>query len=79
MFRIDQIINASQFIRHFKELAAHLSESNEPLLISQKNGRFLVVMDGEFFEEIMDIRAKTAGMSDHQVAKMMQNNSEFKS
>jgi hypothetical protein len=34
--RIDQIITASQFIRHFSEIADHPSESSEPLLITKK-------------------------------------------
>ncbi len=60
MFRIDQIVNASKFIRHFRSIARHLAESCEPLLIIQKNGRFLVVMDGDFFEGLLSSRSKLA-------------------
>jgi PHD/YefM family antitoxin component YafN of YafNO toxin-antitoxin module len=58
MFRINQIMTATQFVRSFKEVAAFLSRNPEPLLITQKNGRFIVVMDGEFFEGLMDARAQ---------------------
>ena len=58
MFRIDRIMTATQFIRSFRQVANYLSRSPEPLLITQKNGRFLVVMDGEFFEGLMDTRAR---------------------
>lgn len=58
MFRIDQIMTGTQFIRSFKEVANYLSRTSEPLLITQKNGRFLGVMDGELFEGLMDTRSR---------------------
>jgi hypothetical protein len=48
MFAMDQIISATTFIRHFREVAKWLSKNSAPLLITQRNGRFLVVMDGDF-------------------------------
>ncbi len=53
-------MTASQFIRRFREVARHLAESCEPLLISQKNGGFLVVMDGVFFEGLLTARSQLA-------------------
>ncbi len=50
MFRMDQIVTATQFLRHFRPLADYLAKADEPLLVTQKGGRFLVVMDGEFFD-----------------------------
>jgi hypothetical protein len=64
MFRVDQIITASQFVRHFRELAAYLARSNEPLLITQKNGRFLVVMEAEFFQGVLDAQAESVASDD---------------
>ena len=58
MFRINQIMTATQFVRSFGEVAAFLSRNPEPLLITQKNGRFIVIMDGEFFEGLMDARER---------------------
>ncbi len=60
MFRINQIMTATQFVRSFREVGAFLSRNPEPLLITQKNGRFIVVMDGEFFEGLMEGRAQLA-------------------
>jgi hypothetical protein len=54
MFGIDQIISATTFIRHFRKVAKSLSENSAPLLIAQRNGRFLVVMDGEFFTGLIN-------------------------
>jgi PHD/YefM family antitoxin component YafN of YafNO toxin-antitoxin module len=51
-------MTATQFVRSFREVAAFLSRNHEPLLITQKNGRFIVVMDGEFFEGLMDARTQ---------------------
>ena len=58
MVRIDQIMTATQFLRSFREVAAFLSQNPEPLLITQKSGRFIVIMDGEFFEGLMEGRAQ---------------------
>jgi hypothetical protein len=63
MFRIDQIINSSRFVRHFRELSAYLAESNEPLLVTQKNGKFLVVMDGDFFQGLIGAHAEVVASS----------------
>jgi hypothetical protein len=54
MFRIDQILTATTFIRHFQQVAKVLFENQEPLLLTQRNGRFLVVMDADFFQGLMD-------------------------
>lgn len=54
MFRIDQILTATTFIRNFQQVARLLVENQEPFLITQRNGRFIVVMDGDFFQGFMD-------------------------
>jgi PHD/YefM family antitoxin component YafN of YafNO toxin-antitoxin module len=51
-------MTATQFIRSFREVANYISRTSEPLLITQKNGQFLVVMDGEFFQGLMETRAR---------------------
>jgi hypothetical protein len=48
MFRIDQILTATTFIRSFKEVAYRLSLNPEPLLITKRDGGFIVIMDGDF-------------------------------
>ena len=56
MFRIDQILSATTFLRSFREVAERLCSIPEPLLITQRDGRLIVIMDGEFFEGIMGAR-----------------------
>ena len=56
MFRIDQILSATTFLHSFKEVAKRLVSTSEPLLITQRNGSFIVIMDGHFFEGIMSAR-----------------------
>jgi hypothetical protein len=48
-----RLVSATTFIRSFREVAEHLSQHPEPTLITKKNGRFIVVMDGEFFEGLL--------------------------
>ena len=38
MFRINQILTATQFVRSFREVGAFLSRNPEPLLMTQKMG-----------------------------------------
>ena len=64
MFRIDQILSATTFIRSFREVAQRLAATPEPLLITQRDGRFVVVMDGEFFEGIMGARLQLLRVQD---------------
>jgi hypothetical protein len=58
MFRIDHIISATQFIRSFRKVADYLSRTPEPLLTTQKRGRLLIVMEGQFVEGLVGARAK---------------------
>jgi hypothetical protein len=68
MLRIDPIMCAKQFIRFFRAVARHLARHRQPLLITQKNGQFIVVVDSAFFEEVMDPRARRqAGETDPHV------------
>jgi len=56
MFHIHQIMSATDFIRSFRKVSRYLALHPEPLLITQRSGRFIVIMDGELFEEIMGAR-----------------------
>lgn len=60
MFRIDQIMSATQFIRAFRHVARGLACTPEPILITQRSGRFIVVMDAEFFDDIMRVRDRVS-------------------
>jgi hypothetical protein len=59
-FRINQIMTSTQFGRSFREVTAFPSRNPEPLLVTQENVRFMVVMDGEFFDGLMEARAQVA-------------------
>lgn len=50
MFRTEQIITATQFVKSFPAIAKFLADVPQPLLISQKSGRFLVVLPAELFQ-----------------------------
>jgi hypothetical protein len=60
MFRIDQIMSATQFIRTFRHVAKIIARNPEPILITQRSGRFIVVMDGEFFDGLMRVRDRVS-------------------
>ena len=64
MFRIDQILSATTFLRSFRDVTDRLASTLEPLLITQRDGRFIVITDGEFFEEIMSVRYQLHSMSE---------------
>jgi hypothetical protein len=64
MFRIDQILSATTFLRSFREVADRLASTPEPLLITQRDGRFIVIMDGVFFKGIMSANHQLHGVSD---------------
>lgn len=65
MFRLDQIVTATTFIRSFPQISKHLAEQLEPLLVTQRNGRFLVVMDGEAFEGLLLAGERIERCSNH--------------
>ena len=79
MFRIDQTITASKFIRHFREIAFHLSEGDEPILVMQKNKELLVVMSGDFFEGLLLAHCKAATLQDSNNANAALKITDFKS
>jgi PHD/YefM family antitoxin component YafN of YafNO toxin-antitoxin module len=64
MFRIDQILSATTFVRSFREVGQRLDSTPEPLLITQKDARFIVIVDGEFFEGIMSAQYQLQSMRD---------------
>lgn len=53
MFRTDQIVTSTQLIRHFRALARRIEKTHEPLLISQRNSQFLVILEAGIFENLL--------------------------
>ncbi len=62
MFRIDQIMTVTTLLRSFKEVAQRLSSNREPLLITKRDGGFIVIMDGDFFEGIVSAQSQLQSM-----------------
>ena len=54
MFRVGQILTPTKFIKNFKTIASHLAQYPQALLVTQRSGRHLVVMDAELFDQMME-------------------------
>jgi hypothetical protein len=53
MFRINQIITATELLKHFRLIARHLIDQPEPILVRQRKGKPLVILAGSFFEDLL--------------------------
>lgn len=56
MFKATQIISATQLIRNFKRISWELSTHPQAILIMQKKGEHLVLVNAEIFEELMEMK-----------------------
>ena len=54
MFRIGQIITPTKLIRNFSRIADHLAQYPQALLILQRSGQHLLLMDAELFDQMME-------------------------
>jgi len=59
MFRVQQIITPTTLIKKFSVIAKHLSQYPQALLVTQRSGKHLVLMDAELFDEMMERSAQT--------------------
>jgi hypothetical protein len=53
MFRINQIITTTELLKHFRLIARHLIDQPEPILVTQRKGEPLVILAGNFFEDLL--------------------------
>ena len=53
MFRISQIVTATELLKYFKIISNELTEIHEPLLVTQRCGKHLVLMSADFFEDLL--------------------------
>ena len=60
MFTTDQIISANQLVRNFARISRRLEHSSEALLIHQKSGHFLVLVNAEMFEDLVRTNFRTS-------------------
>ena len=58
MFRTEQIIAATYLVKPFRMIARFLEDNPQPLLVSQKSSRFVVVVPAELFQYFVLSNAK---------------------
>ena len=56
MFRTAQIVTSTQLIRHFRTFSKHIGRFHEPILVTQKGGKCLVLVEAELFESLVEHR-----------------------
>jgi hypothetical protein len=54
MFRIDKVITSTPLANSFKSASEQSSRLNEALLITQRSGQFLVVVEPKFFAGLLE-------------------------
>ncbi len=62
MFRSSQIVSATSLVKRFGEISRHLRCHPQALLITQRSGDYLVLVNAEIFEEMTLSRLKTDGV-----------------
>ncbi|MBX7145086.1 MAG: type II toxin-antitoxin system Phd/YefM family antitoxin [Oligoflexia bacterium] len=65
MFKSDQVISATYMLKHFPRISARLENSAAPLLIVQRNKRFLVLVSAEIFEDLVEARFGAGRAEEH--------------
>ena len=53
MFTTDNIISASKLRKNFSDIARKIAEREVPFLVSQKNGKYLVLLEAQAFEDLV--------------------------
>lgn len=64
MFRSNQIISATTLIKKFSDIALDLKYRPQAVLITQKSGLKLVLLNVEIYEELLDFRMHAEGPID---------------
>ncbi len=63
MFRLGQIISATELIRNFKDISKYLYTSPQALLITQKSKEHLVLVNAEVFQDLLHFKLKAQGVN----------------
>lgn len=58
MFKSKQILSATELIRNFKQIGRHLESAPQALLITQKSGEHLTLVNAEIFEDLLEYKIK---------------------
>ena len=56
MFKANQVIGATQFVRNFKRISWELATQPQAFLIMQKKDEHLLLVNADIFEELMDLK-----------------------
>ena len=62
MFKTNQILTASELLKHFKKIARLLDSYPQALLVTQRSGRHFVLLNAEIYEEILEERLASDGV-----------------
>jgi len=62
MFKLGQIITSTQLLRRYREILRLLEVEPQPLLITQRNGAHMVLVNAEIFEELTLARLHSDGI-----------------
>jgi len=63
MFKTNQIISVTQLIRNFRRISWDLATNPQALLITQKKGEHLVLVNADIFEDLVEV--KLSRMQEH--------------
>ena len=77
MFKINQIISATHLVRNFKSISWHLATYPEALLITQKKGGHLVLLNAEIFEDLLEFKLKIDLSAEVLAASTLPSSSEI--
>ena len=56
MFRTAQMLTASALLRNYSRVAKYLCRHPQALLVTQKTGEHLVLVNAEIFEDLLSAR-----------------------
>ena len=62
MFKLGQILTTTQLIRNFHRVTQELKTDPQPVLITQRSGYHLVLVNAEIFEELMNAKLQRGGL-----------------
>lgn len=67
MYNSKQILSGTKLIKNFRSITSHLRKEPQALLITQKSGDSLVLVNAEIFEDLVHFRhqATIAGCNEH--------------
>lgn len=63
MFQLGQIFTASQLLKNFRKILSQLEIDPQPILITQRNGAHMVLVNAEIWQETLAARLKSDGLS----------------